>query len=181
MGWADKRGRTAGARLIIPVHSVIGRTPCDPADRLAHCLVLRKRRGTIGRDWRLILKLLRECRTIPRSASIFRQAAPLRQKPVAIGQRDGEDPSTVAGQPSSHAYLWPEVGDDESLSAWRRSGVCRRARRCSSACAGVSGELFPGGSAGRLVYRARGRLALPDQPVGIDIVRPFHRAQRWNL
>jgi hypothetical protein len=37
------------------------------------------------------------------------QAGPRRQKLFAIGQRNGEDQPTVAGRPSSHAYLRPEV------------------------------------------------------------------------
>ena len=60
------------------------------------------------REWAeicpLASKLLLECRTVRRSASISRQAAPLRQKPFAIVKWDGEDRPTVAGRPSSHAY-----------------------------------------------------------------------------
>ena len=74
-------------------------------DILRHCLVLRKRRGAMSRDCTLASKLLLECRIARRFASISRQAAPLRQKPFAIVKRDGEDPPTVAGRPSSHAYF----------------------------------------------------------------------------
>src|SRR6516165_3875116 len=105
---------------------------------LRHCSVLRKRRGTSHEICRLESELLLECRTVQRSASICRQAVPLRQKPFAIGQRDGEDRLTVAGRPSSHAYLWPEVRDDKSLSARRRSCACRGVRGRSGACAGAA-------------------------------------------
>jgi hypothetical protein len=53
------------------------------------CLVLRKRRGTMGKIYRLAAKLLLKCRSIERSALIPRQAPSLRQKPFAIGKRDG--------------------------------------------------------------------------------------------
>ena len=61
-----------------------------------YCSVLRKRRGPIGENCRVVSELLPECRTILRSALISAEAVSLRKKPFAIGKRDGEDRLTVA-------------------------------------------------------------------------------------
>ena len=55
------------------------------------------------------LKLLLECRTAGHFTPITRQAATLREKPLAIVKRDGEDSPTVAGRLSLQACSWPEV------------------------------------------------------------------------
>src|SRR5215467_7095406 len=108
------------------------RPPKKLGRRFFHSVVLRKRRAGSAGICRLASKLLLECRIGRRSAPISRPAGLYGQKPFAIDRRDDEDQRTVAGQPSSHAYLWPEVRDDKSLSA-------RRWRRASRGARGSSG------------------------------------------
>src|SRR6516164_2316314 len=101
-------------------------------------------------------------------------------KPFDISDPDDRDRLSVAEQPSRHAYSWPEVGDEKSLSARRWSRTRRGAGWRPGSCATVPVE--PAGGGGSLVYRARRRMDVPDQPVGIDIIRPLHRprAHPWD-
>jgi hypothetical protein len=61
-----------------------------------YCSVLRKRRGSIGENCRVVSELLPECRTIRRSALILAEAVSLRQKPFAIGKPYSEDRQMMA-------------------------------------------------------------------------------------
>src|SRR5262249_10215623 len=114
---------------------------------------------------RVASKLLLECRIGRRSAPISWSAASRGQKPFAIGRWDDEDRDTVAGQPSSHAYLWPEVRNDKSLSAGRGRRACRGVwgRPGARAMAPVATD-----GPGSFLYRARGRVDSAHEPNRYD-------------